>query len=186
MFACLFRIWFLFGIWDLLVFVVVVCFVLLLFGVWGFFVCLVFFLGGEGWGGVGDESNGAFSFCFIVLQSAWVWQYSTDPPSVWLDYDGPPSDIQLERSTEKDCNREQTSSLRRTLQIQDSGRVYRCASRWNGSVYRDYAATFPVGTVTLSGKWGLVPGSSYSVSTVVQGVDTSLQASGQVCGGLFH
>ena len=85
-----------------------------------------------------------------------MWQYSTGTPPVWLDYDGPPSDIKLEANIERECYREQTSTLRRTLQLKDTGRVYRCAVRWNGTMWVDQALSFPVGAVTLSGKKELV------------------------------
>ena len=84
----------------------------------------------------------------------WRWQYTTDPEgtSNWLDYPGPPSDISLEKNTEVKCYRQQTSTLRRTLQLNDTGRFYRCANQWKGRLYEEYAASLYVGSVVHSGK----------------------------------
>ena len=83
-----------------------------------------------------------------------MWQYriGTNTSDQWLPYDGPESDIQQGMNTDRQCYREQRSILRRTLQLNDTGRYYRCIPRWKNSNYEQYADTFYVGTVTCGGK----------------------------------
>ncbi|XP_076438603.1 uncharacterized protein LOC143277609 isoform X2 [Babylonia areolata] len=80
----------------------------------------------------------------------WVWQYRRLGMG-WSTYDGPQSDITTGGFTSKACLKEQTSSLRRRLALNDTGREYQCFVRRNGQGYERFAASHYVGTVTPDG-----------------------------------
>ena len=89
----------------------------------------------------------------FALQRVWSWQFrAAAASSVWVNYDGPESDIQKESSIEKECYHEQTSTLRRNLQMSDIGRSYRCATRWKGRLYLEFAAEQYVGVIIPQGE----------------------------------